>query len=196
MSKKSKKFDKTKLDELFDIKSKGTLSTIEEFEKTIQQSSENLSSEIITNEEYTELSDIYKKLLNETREFIEMVKQDIRIGHYETEDQRTSLYDSASKLLDNLNRLINNIIVRENNYQRNEREIKKLQLSERELNLKEFEIKRKLELKEKELENISNSKDNDNSPKKLEQHNYYLTFNEIIKEIEKTDKDIIEISNE
>lgn len=178
---------KKKLDELFDISNKNTIKNFEEFEKTLEDTKEIISKKIISTENIEEdisnLTNLYEKLINETREFVEMVKEDIRVGHFETPDQRTSLYDSASKLIDNLNRLINNIIIRENNLQRNKREEKRLELVERELKLKEYEIERKYNLKEKELREKLINENDPSKVKKLEQNNFYLNFTEVMKEI-------------
>lgn len=72
-------------------------------------------------------------VIEEAYELISMIKDQIANGHFETEDQRTSLFDSASTLIANLNNTISTLIRRENNLMQDDRERKKIVVLEKQM---------------------------------------------------------------
>jgi len=73
--------------------------------------------------------------IEEVYELISMIKDQIIEGHFETDDQKTSLFDSAAKLIDNLNRTISTLIRRENNLMQDNRERKKINIAEQNMQI-------------------------------------------------------------
>lgn len=166
----SKKVDKNKLDEIF-------FEDIEEIIKTNE--TEDLEEEI-KKENPKDLKDFVLGIIEQTHELIGMVKNEITEGHFESDDQKTSLFDSASRLIENLNRTTSTLVQREQNIMKDDVDKQKLKLLERRVVLEEN--KKSLSISAGEV---------DGQPA-LEQKNYFYVgkLGDLVKDIQNEQKEL------